>query len=204
VKGNLDKETGIIVDEEPNNNKNSLTLKSLLESSSHEITDPFPKCNCDDVMMYIYTSGTTGLPKPAIIRHNRAVGAGFTFTSSASVNENDVLYLALPIYHASGALIGIGSAFVSGVTVVLKSKFSASSFWKDVVKYKCTAFVYVGEICRFLVNSPVVPEEKEHKIRVALGNGLRMNIWKQFDERFKIKCVEFYASSEGNCTFCKN
>ena len=64
----------------------------------------------------------------------------------------------------------------------------------------CTVFMYVGEICRFLVNQPVSPLDKQHKIRKAIGNGLRSNVWKEFYSRFNVKCVEFYAASEGNCT----
>ena len=67
-------------------------------------------------------------------------------------------------------------------------------------KKDCTVFMYVGEICRFLVNQPVSPLDKQHRIRKAIGNGLRKNVWKEFYSRFNVKCVEFYAASEGNCT----
>ena len=71
---------------------------------------------------------------------------------------------------------------------VLRKRFSASSFWKDCIAYDCTSFIYVGEICLFLVNQPASPLERQHKIRVALGNGLRESIWREFDDRFKIRC----------------
>jgi acyl-CoA synthetase (AMP-forming)/AMP-acid ligase II len=111
-----------------------------------------------------------------------------------------VVYVTLPIYHGNGNVIGVGSAIVSGATVVLRKKFSASNFWKDAIHYNCTAFVYVGEICRFLVNQPPSPLDRQHMIRKALGNGLRKNVWIEFNKRFGVKCTEFYAASEGNCT----
>lgn len=85
-------------------------------------------------------------------------------------------------------------------TVVLRAKFSASNFWRDCIENKCTIFIYVGEICRFLVNQPASPLDRQHSVRKALGNGLRENVWREFDQRFGVKCVEFYAASEGNCT----
>jgi acyl-CoA synthetase (AMP-forming)/AMP-acid ligase II len=85
----------------------------------------------------------------------------------------------------------------------LRNKFSATNFWKDCIEYKCTVFIYVGEICRFLVNQPVSPLDQQHTIRKALGNGLRENVWKEFYSRFRVECVEFYAASEGNCTMGK-
>lgn len=109
----------------------------------------------------------------------------------------------MPIYHSNGNILGVGSALTSGCTVVLKKKFSASNFWKDCIAYDCTAFVYVGEICRFLVNQPKSPLDRAHKVTKALGNGLRANVWKEFYVRYRVKCVEFYGASEGNCTLGK-
>ena len=156
-----------------------------------------------DVALFIYTSGTTGLPKPAVIKHSRFFGGGILFFTAARLTEKDVVYISLPIYHANGGIIGAGAALLSGATVVLRKKFSASNFWKDCIKYNCTSFVYIGEICRFLLNQPPSPLDRQHKIRKAIGNGLRINVWKEFYDRFRIKCVEFYAASEGNCTMSK-
>jgi solute carrier family 27 fatty acid transporter 1/4 len=53
-----------------------------------------------------------------------------------------------------------------------------------------------------LVNQPPSDLDRAHTIRKAIGNGLRQNVWQQFNARFgaNIKCIEFYAASEGNCT----
>lgn len=132
--------------------------------------------------MYIYTSGTTGLPKPAVIKQNRYCAGGFTFFETSGLKrDKDIVYLTLPIYHANGAIIGVGAAIVSGATVVLRKKFSASNFWSECIRYNCTAFIYVGEICRYLVNQPESTLDKQHQVRVAIGNGLRENVWKEFD-----------------------
>ena len=92
------------------------------------------------------------------------------------------------------------TGITSGITVVLRKKFSASAFWKDCIHYKCTHFIYVGEICRFLVNQPPSDLDQKHSIKCAIGNGLRENVWNEFYKRFNVKCQEFYAASEGNCT----
>jgi acyl-CoA synthetase (AMP-forming)/AMP-acid ligase II len=100
----------------------------------------------------------------------------------------------------NGIIIGVGASLVSGATVVLRKKFSASNFWKECIEYKCTSFIYVGEVGRFLVNQPVSPLDRAHSVRVAIGNGMRSNVWKEFNERFNVRLLEFYAASEGNCT----
>jgi solute carrier family 27 fatty acid transporter 1/4 len=135
-----------------------------------------------------------------VIKHNRYSAGGFSFFDAARLSTDDVVLVTLPIYHANGAIIGVGASLVSGATVVMRKKFSASNFWKDCIQYKCTAFIYVGEICRFLVNQPASPLDRAHGVRKAIGNGLRSNVWKDFHARFNIRCIEFYAASEGNCT----
>ena len=154
--------------------------------------------------MFVYTSGTTGLPKPAVIKQSRLYGAGFVFFDAAKLSTDDVVYVSLPIYHGNGTFIGIGSAIVSGATVVLRRRFSATNFWKECIEFNCTVFVYVGELCRFLVNQPPSELDRKHKIKYAIGNGLRENVWKEFKQRFNIQCLEFYGSSEGNCNLGKN
>ena len=65
--------------------------------------------------MYIYTSGTTGLPKPAVIKHSRYIAGGLVFFRTSGLKPaRDNVYVTLPIYHANGAIIGVGAAIVSG------------------------------------------------------------------------------------------
>lgn len=59
-------------------------------------------------------------------------------------------------------------------------------------------------MCRYLLAAPERPEEHQHKVRLILGNGLRLQIWDQFVKRFNIQQVgEFYGSTEGNANMCK-
>jgi solute carrier family 27 fatty acid transporter 1/4 len=153
-----------------------------------------------DVLLYIYTSGTTGLPKPAIIKHSRYLPGAFSFFIGANLTHNDTVLVTLPIYHANGIIIGVGASLVSGATVVLRKKFSASAFWHECIQFKCTAFIYVGEVCRFLVNQPASSLDRAHGVKVAIGNGMRSNVWREFYKRFDVRLLEFYAASEGNCT----
>uniref|UniRef100_A0A4X1SS52 long-chain-fatty-acid--CoA ligase n=2 Tax=Sus scrofa TaxID=9823 RepID=A0A4X1SS52_PIG len=90
----------------------------------------------------------------------------------------------------------------TGATLVLRTKFSASHFWDDCRKYKVTVIQYIGELLRYLCNSPQKPNDRDHKVRMAMGNGLRADVWREFIKRFgDIHIYEFYASTEGNIGF---
>src|SRR3990167_1907596 len=152
-----------------------------------------------DTALYIYTSGTTGLPKAARITHVRAQLYMRAFAGATGATAKDRIYVALPLYHATGGLCGLGAALLNGGSAVLKKRFSASHFWSDVVAEGCTMFVYIGELCRYLVNHPEVEDEHGHKIRLAFGNGLRGDVWAEMRTRFRIpEILEFYGSTEGN------
>jgi fatty-acyl-CoA synthase len=152
-----------------------------------------------DLALYIYTSGTTGLPKAARVTHMRVQLYMRGFAGSTGANEKDRIYVTLPLYHATGGLCAVGAALLTGGCVVLRRKFSASSFWDDVVGEACTMFVYIGELGRYLVNQPEHPLERDHKLRMVFGNGLRLDVWQTFLDRFRIPFVlEFYGATEGN------
>jgi fatty-acyl-CoA synthase len=102
--------------------------------------------------------------------------------------------VTLPLYHATGGLCALGAALLNGGSVVLRKKFSASHFWGEIVDEGCTMFVYIGELCRYLVNQPPTEDETRHKIRLAFGNGLRPDIWPEMKRRFRIpEILEFYG-----------
>jgi len=71
-----------------------------------------------------------------------------------------------------------------------------------VKKYNVTAFAYIGELCRYLINQPPQPDDGDNSVEKIIGNGLRPDIWMEFKQRFDISQIaEFYASSEGNAGF---
>jgi fatty-acyl-CoA synthase len=152
-----------------------------------------------DTALYIYTSGTTGMPKAARINHMRAQLYMRGFAGATGAEKTDRIYQVLPLYHATGGMCAMGAALLTGGSIVLRKKFSATHFWSDVVAEACTMFVYIGELGRYLVNAEPHPEERNHRLRLAFGNGLRGDVWAQLQERFAIpQVLEFYGATEGN------
>jgi fatty-acyl-CoA synthase len=167
-------------------------------SSSPLSADEAPLPRLEDRALCIYTSGTTGLPKAANVSHFRIMTWSYWFAGILNIGSDDRMLNCLPMYHSVGGITAIGSVLVNGGSVALLEKFSASRFWDDVVRWDCTLFQYIGELCRYLLNAPESPNEREHRLRIACGNGLRADVWQKFQDRFGIpQIVEFYAATEG-------
>ncbi|MFD0365597.1 long-chain-acyl-CoA synthetase [Nocardia sp. GCM10030253] len=151
----------------------------------------------------IFTSGTTGLPKASVMTHLRwtksMAGLGGL---GIRLRGTDTLYCCLPLYHNNAVTVALSSVLSAGGTFALGRKFSASGFWDEVIREKATAFIYIGELCRYLLNQPAKPVDRQHKVRLVVGNGLRPELWDEFENRFGIdRIVEFYGASEVNIAF---
>jgi fatty-acyl-CoA synthase len=149
--------------------------------------------------LLIYTSGTTGLPKAANVSHRRVLTWGGWFAGLTDASVDDRLYDCLPLHHSVGGVVAPCSMLRAGGSVAIAEKFSAANFWGDIVGFDCTVFQYIGELCRYLLKAPASDLETGHRLRLAVGNGLRGDIWEAFAGRFAIpQILEFYAATEGN------
>lgn len=153
------------------------------------------------VAAYIYTSGTTGLPKAALISQSKWLSTGRRWIHFAGITPDDRFYCVLPLYHGSALMSQLSATMAVGGYFFIRRRFSASSFWKDVQKHQLTAFNYVGEVCRYLYNTPQCSEESNHSLRLMTGAGLGRDIWEGFSKRFgqHIRILEGWGSTEANC-----
>nr|XP_046251423.1 hsFATP2a_ACSVL_like domain-containing protein [Scatophagus argus] len=180
---------------------NALSDKIAQASDQPLSPDLRANVNIRSTALYIYTSGTTGLPKAAVVTHERVWAASF-IQAACGITAEDIFYINLPLYHSAGFLIGLAGAIERSMTVVLRRKFSASQFWDDCRKYNVTVMQYIGETMRYLCNTPKKDNDRNHRVKIAIGNGVRTDVWSEFLNRFgDIKVRELYAATEGNIGF---
>jgi fatty-acyl-CoA synthase len=184
----------------------TLTIEDLERFAASAVAtnpDSVAAVHARDTAFYIFTSGTTGFPKASVMTHLRWLKALAAFGGlGLRLKSSDTLYSCLPLYHNNALTVALSSVINSGATLALGKSFSASRFWDEVIDSQATAFIYIGEICRYLLNQPAKATDRAHKVRLIAGNGLRPEIWEEFTKRFGIARVcEFYASSEGNTAF---
>lgn len=123
-----------------------------------------PDIRGGDIIAYIYTSGTTGYPKPAIVRHLKFTMGGISLPQMLGLEEGETIYAPLPLYHGESLFVGFSSAFRLGGAFASRRRFSASAFLDDVRRHDAVAFVYVGELCRYLLRQPPSPQEDRKSV----------------------------------------
>ncbi len=182
---------------------NYVNLKKALETADTENPATTQQIKAGQVYANVFTSGTTGLPKASRQTNRKWLSTYYWFGKvNMNLNADDVMYVPLPFYHTNALIVGWPTALAAPCTMVMKRKFSVTQFWIDVDKYNVSAFIYIGELCRYLLNAPASNLEKKHRIKKIMGNGLRPDIWHEFKERFQIKNIfEFYGAADGNVGF---
>ncbi len=180
-----------------------INLRSSIDTSDDTNLEETNNVKAKDTAFYIFTSGTTGVPKAAIFPNVKIVAASTNIsTGGYRMDHTDCMYNCLPLYHSTGLMLGLCACVRVGASTLIKRKFSASSFWREVSEFNTTLFVYVGELCRYLANQEPNEFEENNPIRAMVGNGLRPDLWDAFRNRFNVEMIcEIYGASEGNALF---
>ncbi|WP_426210325.1 long-chain-acyl-CoA synthetase [Pseudomonas sp. TWR2-1-1] len=178
--------------------------QSFSEQIAQAAPTPFARdvraaITAESTTLLIFTSGTTGLPKAARYSHMRWMSSGDVMEVTLGATAADVFYCCLPLYHGAAATSVTSTALRVGASIVVRRKFSVREFWQDVRRNHITVFQYIGEICRYLLNQPVVAGEREHSLRYMLGAGLTAESWQRWLERFgPIQVFEGWGATEAN------
>ena len=173
-------------------------LKEVIKDSPIENPPTTRRIRLKVPYSYIFTSGTTGLPKAAVITNGHTIGSAFYWGYVVmDMTPDDVTYITTPLFHSNAINIGFASALGGGGAIAIRRKYSASNFLNDSRKYGCTAFNYVGEICRYLYNQPPKDDDRDHPIVKCAGNGIKPEFWMDFKNRFGIERIhEQYGATE--------
>lgn len=196
----------LLVDADPRGDPRALPtgaidLGALVARASDANPDPRARAKlvAGADLFHVFTSGTTGLPKAARLSHMRFLGVGDGMSVMAGYGPDDVIACVLPLYHGAGGMVVVSSALSQGAAIALRRRFSASRFWDEARLHGVTGFQYIGEICRYLLNQPQRPDDRDHRVRVMMGAGLAPELWKPFQERFGVvNILEGWSSTEAN------
>ncbi|KIW01643.1 uncharacterized protein PV09_06829 [Verruconis gallopava] len=173
-------------------------VESLMDDTPLPSDEKLKNRGFQSIAYIMYTSGSTGLPKGVTMKQGRILATGYTMAKYLKLKPTDRFYTCMPLYHGAAHGLCVAPVIHSGCTLVLGRKFSHKRFWPEVRESKANIIQYVGELCRYLVNAPPSPDDKNHSVYMAWGNGMRPDVWRVFRERFGIPVInELYAATDG-------
>ncbi|MFE1950158.1 AMP-binding protein [Streptomyces sp. NPDC059524] len=151
-------------------------------------------------MLLYFTSGSTGAPKAAICSQGRLAAAGRSLVGHFGVRRDDVHYICMPLFHGNAVIADWAPAMAAGAGVALTRRFSASGFLDDVRRFGATYFTYVGRAVQYLLATEERPDDRDNPLRVGFGTEAGAVDAARFEERFGVRLVEGYGSSEGGAS----
>ncbi|MFD5161299.1 long-chain-fatty-acid--CoA ligase [Streptomyces hawaiiensis] len=170
----------------------------------HELLTPYADARPDpsratprDRLLLYFTSGSTGAPKAALCSQGRLAAAGRSLAERFSLSPDDVHYVCMPMFHGNAVIADWAPALVTGATVALRRRFSASGFLPDVRRYGATYFTYVGRAIQYVLATGPRPDDRDHTLRLGFGTEAGAVDAAAFERRFGVRLVEGYGSSEG-------
>lgn len=160
---------------------------------------PHREVGDDDLLMLIFTSGTSGDPKAVRVTHQKVAGPGVMLGERFGLSAGpaqDVVYVAMPLFHSNAVMAGWAPALATGSTVALARRFSASGFLPDVRRHGATYANYVGKPLTYVLATPQQPDDADNPLRLVFGNEANEGDIAAFAERFGCEVVDSYSSTE--------
>ncbi|GAA2063552.1 long-chain-fatty-acid--CoA ligase [Williamsia deligens] len=168
-----------------------------VQAQSDGPLDPVHRPCPRDLFMLIFTSGTSGHPKAVRCDHAKVSGAGRMLAGRFRLGHDDVVYLAMPMFHSNAVIAGWGVAVAAGASIALRERFSASGFLPDVRRFGVTYANYVGKPLSYVLATPARPDDADNPLRVVYGNEASPSDIVAFSERFGVRVVDGFGSTEG-------
>ncbi len=183
----------------PSDDPRVLALADLEQQGTAPLADVHPT----EPAAIVFSSGTTGPSKGILLSHHYFWFHADQAARRGQVRADERFYTCLPLFHANAQVLSVTAAILTGTTVVLDRRFSASGFWARLRETDATRFNYIGGMIPILMKQPASEADRAHLVRQGIGAAAPADQFEDFEERFGVTLVEAYGQTE-NCVALAN
>ena len=158
----------------------------------------------EDVALVLHTSGTTGKPKAVPLTHRNLTRTMRNIQQTYELSPKDRTMLVMPLFHVHGLLAGLLSPLMSGGSVVVPPKFSASTFWDDFTQHGANWYTAVPTIHQILLKNPAPEPIPNIRFIRSCSSSLSPNTMAALEQTYKTPVLEAYAMTEAAHQMCSN
>lgn len=143
---------------------------SVVAFAGWQQAEPYdgPPPSARDIACIVYTSGTSGPSKGVLLPHAHCYLVGFGMVDNCFMDENDVYYVTLPLFHVNGLFMQVYATLIAGGKVILRERFSASAWLDDIIGHGVTLTGVVGAIISFIFAQPATGKDRAHRLRLIM------------------------------------
>ena len=157
-----------------------------------------------DIALVLHTSGTTGRPKAVPLTHRNLTCTMKNIQATYDLSPSDRTMLVMPLFHVHGLLCGFLSPLMSGGSVIVPSKFSASTFWKDFIQNGANWYTAVPTIHQILLKNPAPSPKPKIRFIRSCSSSLSPKTMYDLEKIYGAPVLEAYAMTEAAHQMCSN
>lgn len=164
----------------------------------------------EDPAVILYSGGTTGTTKGIVLtnRNFNALGQQ-VIAANPMFRPGDKMLAAMPLFHGFGLGVCVHSMLSQGGRCILIPRFTAESYAKQIVKYRCNFIAGVPTLYEALLRLPAMEEADLSCLKGVFsgGDSLSIELKKKFDKflydhKAVIQVREGYGTTETVTACC--
>jgi long-chain acyl-CoA synthetase len=153
------------------------------------------------VAVLVYTSGTAGAPRAAMLTHgNLLANIDQSRSADGHVDEGDVIYGVLPLFHIFGLNVTVGFGLSVGATLVLVQRFDPATAAQSIRDRGVTVIPGAPALWAAFAHFDELPDDAFATVRLALSGASRLpvSVAEAMRDRFGVTLREGYGLTEAS------